>query len=320
MARVKNYVPSGVIPACLLPFRADFSIDEAGFRKHLRDVGTVDGISAVTVNAHASEVASCTFDEQIRVMEITGETLGDRLPIVCGIYADGSFEAARLARMAERTGASALLVFPSQTLGMGGALRPEMTLAHFKCIADATDLPLIVFQYPQASNVQYPLDTLLKLFEAVPTVRAIKDWCNDAMLHERQVTILQSLARPITVLSTHSSWLMSSLVMGCNGLLSGAGSVIADLQVALWRAVQADDLKQAKRINARMLPMVQAFYAPPFLDMHNRMKEALVLLGRLDQAVVRPPLMKLDASEIARLKAAIKASGIARDGAFASAA
>ncbi|MEJ0071512.1 MAG: dihydrodipicolinate synthase family protein [Pseudomonadota bacterium] len=320
MARIKNYVPSGVIPACLLPFKADFSIDEAGLRKHLRDVGAVDGISAVTVNAHASEVASCTFDEQIRVMEITGEVLGDRLPIVCGIYADGSFEAARLARMAERTGASALLVFPSQTLGMGGALRPEMALAHFKCIADATDLPMILFQYPQATNVQYPLDTLLQLFEAVPTIRAIKDWCNDAMLHERQITTLQALARPINVLSTHSSWLMSSLVMGCNGLLSGAGSVIADLQVALWRAVQADDLKQAKRINARMLPMVQAFYAPPFLDMHNRMKETLVLLGRLDQAVVRPPLMKLDATEIGRLKAAIEAAGIARDGAFASAA
>jgi len=320
MPRFKNDMPSGVIPACLLPFDADFAIDEAGFRKHLADVGRVDGISAVTVNAHASEVASCTLDEQIRVMRITGEALGDRLPIVAGIYADGSFEAARLARMAQREGAAALLVFPSQTLGMGGALRPEMALAHFKAIADASDLPLIVFQYPQASNVQYPFDTLLELFEQVPTIRAIKDWCNDAMLHERQVTTFQSLPRPVTVLSTHSAWLMSSLVLGCNGLLSGAGSVIADLQVALFRAVQADDLKAAKRINKRMLPMVQAFYAPPFLDMHNRMKEALVLLGRLDKAVVRPPLMKLDAGEIARLKAAIKAAGLARDGAFASAA
>jgi 4-hydroxy-tetrahydrodipicolinate synthase len=320
MARFKTFEPRGVIPACLLPFDSDFAIDEKGFRKHLADVGAVDGITAVTVNAHASEVASCSFDEQVRVMDITGDALGDRLPIVCGIYADGSFEAARLARMAERTGASALLVFPSQTLGMGGALRPEMALAHFKHIADATDLPIIVFQYPAASNVQYPVETLLHLFEQVPTIKAIKDWCNDAMLHERQVTTFQSLSRPITVLSTHSSWLMSSLVMGCNGLLSGAGSVIADAQVALFRAVQADDLKLAKRINKRMLPLVQAFYAPPFLDMHNRMKEALVLLGRLDRAVVRPPLMKLDAVEIARLKAAIKAAGIARDGAFASAA
>lgn len=320
MARFKDYLPHGVIPACLLPFHADFSIDEAGYRKHLRDVAAVDGLSAITVNGHASEVHGCNLDEQTRVMEITADEIGARLPIICGVYADGSHEAARIARMAERTGASALLVFPPQSMSMGGALRPEMALAHFKTIADATDLPIIVFQYPLSTNVQYPLDTLLRMVAEIPTIRAIKDWSNDPMLHERHVTTLQGLPRPVTVLTTHSSWLLGSLVTGCNGLLSGAGSVIADLQVALWRAVQADDLKQAKRINKRMLPIVQAFYAPPFLDMHNRMKEALVLLGRLDRAVVRPPLMKLDDAELQRLAAALKAAGIAREGAFATAA
>ena len=86
---------------------------------------------------------------------------------------------------------------------------------------------------------------------------------------------------------------MASLTLGCNGLLSGSGSVIADLQVALWRAVQANDLAKARAINDRIYPLAHAFYAPPFLDMHNRMKEALVLLGRMKRAVVRPPLMKL---------------------------
>jgi 4-hydroxy-tetrahydrodipicolinate synthase len=66
--------------------------------------------------------------------------------------------------------------------------------------------------------------------------------------------------------------------------------------------------------------MVQAFYAPPFLDMHNRMKEALALLGRLGPAVVRPPLMKLGPHEIERLRAALDAAGIRREGALAAAA
>ncbi|HEX9464925.1 MAG TPA: hypothetical protein VGB82_20180, partial [Alphaproteobacteria bacterium] len=56
--------------------------------------------------------------------------------------------------------------------------------------------------------------------------------------------------------------------------------------------------------------LAQAFYAPPFLDMHNRMKEALVLLGRLKRAVVRPPLVKLPADEIARIKVALDAAGV----------
>src|SRR5687767_7014329 len=105
------FVPAGVIPAVLLPFHDDLSIDEASYRAHLRDVSAVQGLSAITVNAHASEVASCSFDEQRRVLEISKEELG-ALPVVNGIYADGSLEAARIARMADQGGASALLVFP----------------------------------------------------------------------------------------------------------------------------------------------------------------------------------------------------------------
>ncbi len=108
--------------------------------------------------------------------------------------------------------------------------------------------------------------------------------------------------------------------MGCNGLLSGAGSVISDLQVALFRAVKSQDLKTAQAINDRIVPLSQAFYAPPFLDMHNRMKEALVLLGRLDKAVVRPPLVKISDAEIARIKQALAQAGIAREGALKLAA
>src|SRR3982750_2782303 len=112
------YLPAGVIPAVLLPFHDDLSIDEASYRSHLRDVGAVEGISAITVNAHASEVASCTFDEQRRVLDITREELG-ALAIVNGIYADGSLEAARIAKMAELSGASALLVFPPAIYAFG---------------------------------------------------------------------------------------------------------------------------------------------------------------------------------------------------------
>ena len=112
MTRHTGYVPHGVIPAVLLPFHEDLSIDEASYRAHLRDVGAVEGISALTVNAHSTEAASCTFEEQRRVLEITRDEVGARLPIVNGVYADGSLEAARLARMATEGGASALLVFP----------------------------------------------------------------------------------------------------------------------------------------------------------------------------------------------------------------
>jgi 4-hydroxy-tetrahydrodipicolinate synthase len=301
------YVPAGVIPAVLLPFHDDLAIDEASYRSHLREVASVEGISAITVNAHASEVASCSFDEQRRVLEITREELG-ALPIVNGVYADGSLEAARIAKMAEQGGASALLVFPPAIFSFGQ--RPEMALAHFKRIADATSLPLILFQYPLAGGLGYPTATLLRILDEVPSVRAIKDWCANPQLHERHVRLLQSRAHPVNVLSTHSSWLLSSLVLGCAGLLSGSGSVIADLQAQLFRAVKAGRLDEARKIQDRITPTAEVFYAEPWVDMHNRMKEALVLLGKLPRAVVRPPLAKLPAQEIERIRAALVAAGL----------
>lgn len=308
MPRHKNYLPQGVIPAALLPFNEDFSIDEASYRSHLRDIASVQGISAVTINAHASEVASCSFDEQQRVLEITQDEIGARLPIVNGIYSEGPFEAARLAKMAYAGGASALLVFPSGVYTFGQ--RPEMAVDYFKRIADVTDLPLILFQYPLAGGQGYPLATLTKIMDAVPSVRAIKDWSANPQLHERQIRVLQSRTPPVAVLTTHSAWLLSSLVLGCNGLLSGSGSVIADLQAQLFRAVQANDLATARKLNDRIWPTAEVFYTEPWVDMHNRMKEALVLLGRLPRAVVRPPLMKLSAAEIERIRQALVAAGL----------
>jgi 4-hydroxy-tetrahydrodipicolinate synthase len=308
MPRHPDFVPHGVIPAVLLPFHDDLSIDEASFRAHLRDVASVQGLSAITVNAHSTEVASCTREEQRRVMEIAGEEVGGKLPIIHGVYADGSLEAARIAREAESGGASALLVFPPGPFTLGQSA--GMALAHFKTIADATDLPLIVFQYALASGQGYPMATLERLFEEVPTIRAIKDWTPQVPQHESTIRALQGRKRPINVLSTNSSWLMSSLVLGCNGLLSGSGSVIADLQAKLFRAVKANDLAEARRLNDRIGPTARVFYADPFIDMHNRMKEALVLLGKLPRAVVRPPLVKITEAEIARIREALNEAGL----------
>ena len=313
MPRFANFVPQGVIPAVLLPFKEDYSIDADAFRSHVLDVGGVEGVTALTLNAHSTEVSSCSFDEQRRVLDLSLDTVGDSLPIVNGIYADGSFEAQRIARMAAEVGASGLLVFPPNVFR--GGQRPEMAVEHFRRIAEVTDLPLVLFQYPLASGQGYPLATLLKIIEAVPSVRAIKDGCASPEQHERHIRTLQELPRPVNVLSTHSAWLFSSLVMGCNGLLSGSGSVIADLQARLYRAIQADDLVSARELNTRIRATSTVFYADPRTDMHNRMKEALVLMGKLRCAAVRPPLVKLSGDEIQRVKQALIVAGLlAEDG------
>ena len=305
-----SFKPIGTIPAALLAFTDDFGIDEAAFRAHLRDLASTRGVTAITVNGHASEVASCTFDEQARVMALSAEAVGETTPLVAGIYTESTLEARRIARMSEREGASALLVFPPALFVLGQ--RDEMVIGHFKQIADASPLPIVLFQYPLARGEGYRLDLLSKLCDEVPSIVAIKDWCADPQLHEHHIRTLQGRARPVNVLSTHSAWLYCSLALGCKGLLSGAGSVIAGLQAELFDAFQRDDLQRARAVNDRIYPLASVFYSAPWVDMHNRMKEALVMLGKLPRSVVRPPLMALGDHEKQRIRAALLASGLLR--------
>ncbi|AEE67876.1 dihydrodipicolinate synthase [Bordetella pertussis] len=308
-ARFPGYVPAGVIPAALMPFNEDLSIDEKSLRAHIRDLASVRGISALCVNGVSQEIPGLTLDEQRRALDVMADEVGDQVPLMHGVYAHGPLDAARIARQAEAGGASCLLVFPPAVFVRGAAMLPEMTLGHYKAIADATDLPLIVFQYETSTGMAHPLDTLVKLAEAVPSVMAIKDRSNNPIEHERNIRVLQSLARPVNVLTTHSAWLMPSLVLGCNGILSGSGSVHADLHVALWEAVQANDLAAARAINDQIYPMASCFYSAPTLDMHTRMKEALVMLGRLPSGRVRLPWVDLSDAERARVRAALVQAG-----------
>ena len=292
----------GVIPAALMPWTAEMEIDRPGLRGHLRDIAAVPGISGICVNGHASEVTSCSEDEQAEVLEITVDEIGSRIPVIGGVYSESSIAAAAMARRWQVVGASALLVIPPSVFGKGAQMRPEMVLEHYMRIADASTLPLIVFQYPLGGGQGFSLDTLLKLTEAVTTISALKDYSGDPVLHEDVVRFLQNGPRKVGVLTSHSSWLLQSLALGCAGILSGAGSTIAPLQVELFNAMTDGDLPRAREVNERMNAISRVFYKPPFIDQHNRMKQAQVLMGRLKCAAVRPPLLKLTDEEVASIK------------------
>ena len=208
-AKFPAYQAEGVIPACLLPFNEDLSVDFAGYKAHLRDVAGTRGINGITVNAHASEVSSCEYAEQVAVLDATMDAIGDTTPIINGVYSDSTLQAVKLAKMAAAGGASCLLVFPPNVLSRGHAARPECLADHVRAVAAATDLPLILFQYGLPTGLTYPMATLLELAAEIPQIKAIKDGSGDPVLAEKHVVALQGLSRPVNVLSTHSAWLMA---------------------------------------------------------------------------------------------------------------
>jgi 4-hydroxy-tetrahydrodipicolinate synthase len=300
---------SGVMPANLLPFTADLAIDEPAYRKHLRWLADTPGVTGIVANGHASEVSSLSRDERTASLAIALDEVAGKVPVVAGVYSDGTAEAVDLARDAKSAGAAGVLVFPPTLFMWGAQVKPDMAVRHFSEIAAKADLPIVVFEYPPASGIGYAPETLARLAE-IPRVVAVKDWSNEIVAFERNLRALRATGRPVAMLSSFTMSLMASFVLGADGAISGMGSVVADLQADLFAACGKGDLDGARAINDRLEPLVRVFYAPPFVDMHNRMKEALVLLGRIPAAHVRPPLTPVSDAERAAIRRALVASGL----------
>src|SRR5213594_3496296 len=264
---------SGVMPANILPFKADLSIDEPAYRAHLRWLADTRGVTGIVANGHAAEVSSLSRDERKRSLAVA-------------LDEDGSAEAVELARDAKALGAAAVLVFPPTLFMWGAQLKPDMVVRHFSEIAEKADVPIIVFEYPPASGIGYAPETLARLAQ-LPHVVGVMDWSNEIVAFEKNLRALRATGRPVAMLSAFTMSLMASFLLGADGAISGMGSVTADLQAELFEACQKGDVEGARRINDRLDPLVAVFYAPPFVDMHNRMKEALVMRGRIPAAHVR---------------------------------
>jgi len=299
----------GCLPANILPFTADLQIDEHAYRKHLRWLADTPGVTGIVANGHAAEVSSLSRDERKRTLAIALDEVAGKVPVIAGVYTDGTQEAIELARDGAAAGAAGLLVFPPTLFMWGAQQKPDMVLRHFGAVADGVDLPLVVFEYPPASGIGYSPETLAELCK-IPTVVAVKDWSNDIVLFEKNLRALRATGRPVAMLSSFTMSLLASFLLGADGCISGMGSVTADLQAALFAAVQAGDLAEARALNERLAPLVNVFYAPPFVDMHNRMKEALVILGRIPAAHVRPPLTPVTEDERHHIRIALRDAGL----------
>jgi 4-hydroxy-tetrahydrodipicolinate synthase len=294
------------MPANILPFTADLAIDEAAYRKHLRWLADTPGVTGIVVNGHAAEVASLSREERRRTLAIALDEVAGACPIVAGVYTDGTAEAVELANDARAAGATGLLLFPPTLFMWGAQIKPDMVLRHYAEVA-AVGLPIIAFEYPPASGIGYSPETLARLAE-IPQLAGVKDWSNDIVAFERNLRAVRATGRPVAMLSAFTMSLMATFLLGADGAISGMGSVVADLQAELFALCQKGDLDGARRLNDRLEPLVRVFYAPPFVDMHNRMKEALVLLGRIPAAHVRPPLTPIPAAEREAIAWALRAA------------
>ena len=297
----------GAIPASIMPFDADGRVDERQYREHIAWLASVPGLGGIICNGHAAEVAALDREERRRAVALTCETVAGRVPVIAGIYAENHIQAATLAKDAAAEGADAVLVFPLNNLVFGAA--PQVTQEHFTELAAASGLPLVVFQYPARTGMQYDEDTLRGLLE-IDKVIAVKEWSLDIAVYERTWRLTRDATHHVALLSSFSTSLLPSLVVGADGILSGHGSVIADLHVELLNAVGKGDLTACRSLYDRIQILTRAVYRPPMASMYARMKAQLVMLGRLDTMMSRPPIPQLSPAELASLREALIQAGL----------
>ena len=301
VTRSVNRVPlKGVVPAALTPFDAELRLDVKAFRRHIEALSAVRGVTAIMVNGAAGQDAALSRDERRALVAEAVAAAGSRTPIIAALRETNEMTLEDLAKDAAAAGAHALLIMPPPDKKDAAW---EGARVRFQRVFDTTDQPVAIYQ------TVYSTETLTQL-AGLPPVFAIKEGSGDPVAFERNLRSVRALGRNVALWSTHSRWLLADLAVGADGILSGMGSIAADLHVALAEAVWRSDLVAARRVNDRLFPLTQAFYRPG-ADAHTRMTYALKRLGRWEHDYVRPPLKPLDEGERAQIDRALKESGLA---------
>lgn len=300
---------SGVFPALVCPFQPDLSLDLAALERLAAELSAVPGVGGVVVNAHAGEGTALSPAERVRVIRAVRGAVRPGARVIAGVAAESTWESVELAHHAREAGADAIMVLPPFIFGWGASLAPDIAYRHHEAIAQAVDMPMVVFQYPVWAGCTYSpqdLERLLRLEQVV----AVKEAIWEMERYETDLRIIRGCGRPVSVLAASDTLLFTSFCLGADGALIGLGNLVAAEVAQMLAAVERGDLMAARRINEQLYPLTRAIYAPPLINMHVRIKYALQVQGRLPCAAVRQPLLPVPEPEQQRLRQALVAAGL----------
>jgi 4-hydroxy-tetrahydrodipicolinate synthase len=298
----------GIIPAIVTPMTREGELDLPALKRYagwLADQGPV----ALAVNVDTGEGPHLTADEKRQTLETVAEAVTGTCKVVGGVAGPSTAQGVANARAAQAAGADALLVFPVPAF-LGLPLNPEVPYRYHAAIAEAVDLPLILFQLqPALGGVLFTTDTLHQLI-TIPTVTAIKEASFDAMRFLQVKAALESATRKITFLTGNDNFICESFILGAEGALLGFSTLGTREQVMMLNAIRQGDIAQARELGSRLQPLADVIFAPPVTDYRARTKEALKMLGILENTTVRPPLLPISASEFGTIRNALQNAGL----------
>jgi 4-hydroxy-tetrahydrodipicolinate synthase len=300
----------GIIPAVIVPMRRDYSIDFEAFRRYLEWVVSQKPVG-LAVNVDTGEGPYLTPQERSDVIRTAREVAAGRCAIVAGVGGPSTIFAADNARAARDAGADAVLVFPTAAF-LNDPLDPRIMVDYHQAIADASGLPLIVFQLgPIFGGVNYPPEALAETLRN-PQIIGLKDASFDAQRFVMTRDIIRQADHPITLLTGNDNFLLESFLLGAQGGLLGYAAVGVGLLVDMLNAVANQEFAGAAAMQERVQGFCDYIYGHPIGDYRARCKVALVHMGLLtpDQTYVRPPYLSLWEAEKETARRAVEEAGL----------
>ncbi|MCK0440423.1 4-hydroxy-tetrahydrodipicolinate synthase [Gordonia alkaliphila] len=272
--------------AMVTPFRADGKID-LDKAAELADQLVTGGLDGLVVSGTTGESPTTTPTEKNDLLRVVLDAVGDRARIVQGAGSYDTAETVLRAREAAEIGAHGLLIVTPYYS------RPPQRglLAHFRTVADATDLPVLLYDIPPRSVVPLEFETILALAEH-PNIRGIKDAKGD--LHQARKVMAQT---DLQYLSGEDALNLPWLAVGAIGFVSVIGHLVPGRMAALRDAVAAGDLATARKLNDSMAPLVEAMGLTGGVTM---VKTALRMTG-FDVGDPRLPQVAADPGQIEQI-------------------
>lgn len=301
---MKSLELRGIIPAIVLPLTSTYEVDEDSLVEYIRWL-TGFRIGGLAVNVDTGEGPHLYRDEKIRVLRTVKRVVEGRVPIVAGLQASFTSQAVEIAKETREAGADAFLVFPISAFA-GEPLPPSIPYDYHRAIAEAAETPIVLFQLQRAlGGVEYDPECLARLTE-IEEVVALKEASFDALKFLNTMRHLRSRSKGVAILTGNDNFIYESFVMGADGALIGFGTLATDLQVEMFELVQEKRYDEAREIADRIQPLADTIFSPPVRNYRARTKEALVMLGVLRQAHMRPPLTPISREEREAVREALK--------------
>ena len=287
----------GSIVALVTPMRDDGSVDYAALRS-LIDWHIAEGTDCIGVVGTTGESPTVTVDEHCEIIRIAVEHTAGRVPIMAGTGGNSTAEAIELSRYAHTVGADCSLSVvpyynkPSQ----------EGIYQHFKAIADAVDIPLVLYNVPGRTVADMQVDTALRL-ALVPGVVGIKEATGDI---ERACSLIKQAPPGFSVYSGDDGTAVALMLLGGQGNVSVTANVAPRAMHRLCMAAIAGQAAEAAALHLQLLPLHQALFCEPS---PAATKWALSRLGRCG-ATLRLPITPLTADGQARVGQAMLQAGL----------